>query len=592
MEEDDSTPLEGEEILGQIPAELPAQGNPEGDPPVDKNPTEEAPIEEKTHTLPTDEPVNVVFEPTQDEPTLEEDESVVMAATETSEINENKDDTTLEVDVNPVDINPVDDAVEIAATRKEEAEYRAAIQAQLEAEFERSLQKRFQDALEKTVSAALAAAVQAEVEAKAALGREAEAREHQEHEDRMTALLEEHKIESHEHFVSELTGRAATFACIFDTNIGEPILRVGNGKMKCNLYSITKSLSALVIIDDLLGDNLPTGMESLDDDIGDLMEVFFCERHLVGDNKPPPLGDFEGLTLAMLMNHVSGIDDIPLAVDKIIKIIMEEKNTQNIVGRFLNRYSPKASFKYSPVMGYAMVGAIYEILKERGTYIKDQCEARFLAAVWPKNSWHWREDDGEDICRHSFAFSEVFTTGENMVNLGILLLNKHRRILEYILDDTKSYPHYIKHAHSGGASSYSNDQSHSRAARDDESKSIEYAYSEGWWILRRSRTQRYVVGVGWLGQYLMIGVDDGIVAVRQHELGKVAPNEDVRAQARLKKNVIVPNYHESFPAHVLSFLESLRIPLEIPEDWNKEPAIKPGVFNRDKFKKWMDEQKK
>jgi hypothetical protein len=592
MEEDDSTPLEGEEILGQIPAELPTQGNSDADTPPAETPAEETPIEEIPPQV-DDEPVSVVFESTQDQLTLKEDKLAlehVVIMFDKSELAENKDDTTPEVVEMQIEPDAQASQIDAPVESVKEADDKAAAAAQLEleAEFELKLKVQMQDAIDRAVTSALAAAAQADVEAKAALEREAAEKQETEDEARMAAILNEHKIHSHEHFVSELTGRAATFACIFDTTIGESILRVGNGKMKCNLYSITKSLSALVIVDDLLRNNLPTGMGSLDDDIGDLMEVFFCERHLVGDNKPPHLSEFEGLTLAMLMNHVSGIDDIPLAADKIIKIIVEEKNTQNIIGRFLNHYSPKAGFKYSPVMGYAMVGAIYEILKEGGTYIKDECASRFLGEIWPKNSWHWREDDGEDICRHSFAFSEVFTTGENMVNLGILLLNKHRRILEYILDDTKPYPHYIKHAHSGGASSYSNDQSHANPLREDESKSIEYAYSEGWWILRRSKTRRYVVAVGWLGQYLMIGVDDGIVAVRQHELGKVAPDEDVRAQARLKKNVIVPNYHESFPAHVLSFLDSLIVP---GGGW-PEQVIKPGVFNRDKFRKWMDEQKK
>jgi hypothetical protein len=203
-----------------------------------------------------------------------------------------------------------------------------------------------------------------------------------------------------------------------------------------------------------------------------------------------------------------------------------------------------------------MVGVIYEALKDRGLYLKEECERRFLRGIWPRNSWTWREDEGEDVCKHSFAFSEVFTTGENMIELGVLLLEAHRNIIEYILDDTKPYPHYIKQAHSSGASSYSSTHGH-RPVEGPAPKTIEYGYSEGWWIFKKSKRQRYIVGIGWLGQYLMIGADDGIVAVRQHELGKPAMDPDVRHQARRKKGVIIPNFHECFPAHVLAFLESL-----------------------------------
>ena len=505
----DETGLEGEDVLGRIPPEqtsAPTRGEHESD--TDSTDSSSAEDEPVTVTFEKDEIVSLI----QNHPPLMastplSDKSGIQSMLDATEYSQ--------LPYGPIDHRPI-------LRPRNKTDEQAAVDVDIDEVVELRVNARLQLILEK-----------------------AELKSSKEAEEKMEAFLEEHKIHSHEHFNDELHGRAATFACVMRG--GRPLLHYGNPKMRCNLYSITKSLTSLVIINDVLNGRLPKGMANIDYDLGELMEVFFCETA-----PPSPLSKFNGLTLPMLMNHVSGIDDIPLTAKTVIDLILKEKNTQNIVGRFLTTYSPTASFKYSPVLGYAMVGALYELLQGGGPYIKDTCQAIFLRDIWKPNTWHWREDDGEDVCRHSFAFSEVFTTGENMVALGLSLLRDHRPLLEYIVDDTKPYPHYIKHAQSTGAASYGHHPEGSESA-----KKIEYAYSEGWWILRRSAKERYLVAIGWLGQYLMIGVDNDVVAVRQHELGKIAADADVREEARKKKNVIIPNYHEFFPAHVISFLDHL-----------------------------------
>ena len=576
MEDDEATPLEGEEILGAIPPEPadasvseaskspdPAEGGESAaeavaGPPSVVDPPIELTFQPAAYEV-TDEVIDVVIEGEHADVQVEHVEMQVdQVKVLVEHIDVHAEATNEQADMHVDEmVNELRDEIkeEIATVsdhvEKEEDEW------EREAEISARLQVRLREELDKAVGEALEAKKAADAENAAAVLQKTIADEISAASDRMAALLKVHHIRSHAHFHEELHGRAATFACVYDTRKGEPLIKYGNGKTKCNLYSITKSLSALVIIDDHLRGTLPIGMDSLDDDISIIVEAFFCERRLDMDNPPPPPDTFTGLSLAMLMNHSAGVDEIPLTAENVIKLVVKEKNTQNIIGRFLNHYNPKASFKYSPVLGYAMVGAIYEILKEGGTCLKDECEARFLKGVWPRNTWHWREDEGEDICKHSFAFSEVFTTGENMVELGIALLYRHRPLLDYILDENKPHPHYIKYAQSGGSSSYSARDGHHESHNPHNPHAIEYAYSEGWWILKRSPSRRYLVGIGWLGQYLMIGVDDGIVAVRQHEFGKIATDADAREQARKKKNVIIPNYHECFPMHVISFLDAI-----------------------------------
>jgi CubicO group peptidase (beta-lactamase class C family) len=539
--DDDETGLEGEDVLGRISPEPERASTPSEDEPD---------VESTTSESEEDGPIKVTFEE-EEEPITPpttgiifriDEPRIIMASTPSRDISGIHiilDDTnhsasvvieTVEIEDeshSKHDLPHVHDPGVIAVAR--------AVYGPRE-DFELIVNERVQAALQKAADDALVASAAADL------------KEAQESGERIEAFLEGHKIHSHEHFHEELHGRAATFACIMRG--GRPLLHYGNPQKRCNLYSITKSFTALVIMNDVLYNRLPTGLSKIDYDIGELMEVFFCEK------LPFSMDRFNGLTLPMLMNHVSGIDDIPLTAKTVIDLIVQEKNTQNIVGRFLTTYSPKAPFKYSPVLGYAMVGAIYELLWECGPYIKDTFEATFLRGIWRSNTWHWREDDGEDLCRHSFAFSEVFTTGQNMVDLGLALLEYHRPLLEHIADDTKPYPHYTKHAQSAGAASYSSTH-WPEAHQEGSSEKIDYDYSEGWWIIRRSPKERYLVAIGWLGQYLMIGLDNDVVAVRQHELGKPATDADVREQARKKKNVIIPNYHEFFPAHVISFLDHL-----------------------------------
>jgi len=373
-------------------------------------------------------------------------------------------------------------------------------------------------------------------------------------------MLAQYPLRDREHFEDEIDARAGTYACVYDTTNKKTLLEYGNPHIKSDLFSVTKSLTSLVILHDMSN----TRSDELNMDIGRLMGVFYFKRNRDANNPPPPPGTFKGLTLAMLMNHVAGIDEIPLNASSVVDLIVGEKNLQNIVGRYLGKYKKNSPFKYSPILGYAIVGCIYELLRNRGKYIKERFSEVFVRDVWDEFTWDWRTDDGKDICEHTLTFSEVHTTGENMLKLGISLLQNHRDLVEYILDDEKPYPCYIKDANHAGASSYGRRHGTAMAATKSH-----YDYSMGWWILRYSSSRRYIIAIGWLGQYLIVGPDDGIVAVRQHAFGQPVRDLRVRHENSLKTATFIPNHHEHFPIHVMAFLDLVNSKGGCQEEINK-----------------------
>ncbi len=329
-------------------------------------------------------------------------------------------------------------------------------------------------------------------------------------------------------FSRECTRRApfnSLYAAVYDNILHKIVASCGSEDVIRNLYSSTKSICGLVIAHDVMASGY-----DIHKDISDIVQ--FLAPNVVWTPGPG------GLTLAHFMHHTSGINDVDFKDPAVVAdLIFRKKNTHSMIEDYVASVAVGAPFNYSPCLGYMLVGAIYELDKrkdDRTFSIAQRCSELFFTKNM--NSWHWPTCEGQDICRHTFAFSEFHASGHDMIELGRNLLVNHRPLLEHILNTAN--PSYVRHARSG------------RAGGSDTTSGyevfVDYDYSYGWWILPGTGVLT-TIGLG--GQYILIDTLQDLVGVRQQGniFSKERADGGVRLELFQKKKSFVINSHETFP---------------------------------------------
>lgn len=333
-----------------------------------------------------------------------------------------------------------------------------------------------------------------------------------------------------EAFKTECTKRApagAVYASVFDCILNRIIASCGSDSKIRNLYSTTKSLCGLVIAHDVM----TTGYD-IHKDVSDIVAFIIPGCSLV-----------KKITLAHLMHHTGGVNDVNFADPAtMFDLMTRKKNTHSILADYVCDVQPDSPFNYSPILGYMLVGAIYELDKrktDRDFSIRDRCQTLFFTRRM--NAWHWRMCDGQDVCNHTFAFSDFEASGEDMLELGINLFRHHRDLLDFIMDSRGKA--YVKHARSSRAGGTE------EGTKTGEEVFIDYDYSYGWWIIPRTGVLT-TIGLG--GQYIVIDTFQELIGIRQQGevFMKERGNGDVRLELFRKKKSFVTNSHETFPIMV------------------------------------------
>jgi len=311
-------------------------------------------------------------------------------------------------------------------------------------------------------------------------------------------------------------------AAVYDVILGRVVAEVGSNRIIRNLYSTTKSLCGLVIAHDVM-----TNGYDIHRDVSDIIKL------IVQCSEVSPI------TLAHLMHHTGGINEIDFTDPSVIlDAIFRKKNTHDILGDYLTKLEPGSPFKYSPILGYMLVGAIYELDKrktDRSFSLKNRCAELFFT---PKMvSWEWRMCDGQDVCNHTFAFSDFCASGQDMLELGRNLMRNHSKLLEFIMTPG---PAYVKNARSSRASG---------PGLTDESGMevcVRHDYSYGWWILSGTKT---LMSIGLGGQYIVLDTHQRLIGIRQQGdvFIKERNDEGVRWELFRKKRSAVINSHETYP---------------------------------------------
>lgn len=329
-----------------------------------------------------------------------------------------------------------------------------------------------------------------------------------------------------ETFKAECLRRAplgAVHAAVFDVILGRVVAEVGSSKRIRNLASTTKSLCGLVIAHDVM-----TNGYDIHKDVSEIVNLIV------------PCAELESkVTLAHLMHHTGGINEIDFTDPAVIlDAIFRKKNTHDILGDYLTCLKPGSPFKYSPILGYMLVGAIYELDKrktDRSFSIKKRCVELFFT---PKMvSWEWRMCDGQDVCNHTFAFSEFSASGEDMLELGRNLMRNHSKLLDFIMTPG---PAYVKHARSSRASGASEEREVGLEV------DVKHDYSYGWWILSNTKT---LMSIGLGGQYIVLDTYQRLIGIRQQGdvFLKERNDEGVRMELFRKRRSAVVNSHETYP---------------------------------------------
>lgn len=336
-------------------------------------------------------------------------------------------------------------------------------------------------------------------------------------------------------FKEVCTDRGATHAAIYEvlsSGKTRKLAFMGNDSISCNGYSMTKSLVGLLIFHDVLYNGYDVEI-----DVTGILR--FLSPKIIISKSP--------VTLSDLLHHTAGLNPIHFEDPTVLLDLLFRRNdTRAIIEDYLREASGGSHFNYSPVLGYMLAGAVYELDKRRTNRcfsIREECARLFFPEGM--SYWEWQTCKGADICNHTYAYSEFKTDGEGMKHIGVNLLVKHRRLLEFILDWEKPSSMYVRNARSSSAS----------AGNIDSDKGgeimLNYDYSGGMWVLQK---QRVVVAIGLAGQYLVLSLDQNLVGVRkQTEIFSKSRTTYVGYELTLKKSGMFVNTHESFPLLVHHF---------------------------------------
>ena len=310
------------------------------------------------------------------------------------------------------------------------------------------------------------------------------------------------------------------------------------GHRPCDTFSTCKSLVGLVVARDHLLNKF-----AVDEDVSSWLEAMEMEPE-----------DFPDLSIIELINHISGIPDDGMTgkggVKKALEYITsKDKRSHHFIKKWTLGGIDEArrgKFKYNNI-GSQFATCLYELVKrteqlalvsgdvdeldEDFYFVRDEC----MTVFFPEElrGVYWPLCEGHSIQQHSWGFSGVRMSGEQMACLGKSLWTKHLPLLEFISGKSCANKFIIVDANDHGVSL-------------DAGTKLQYKYSFGWWILPLEG-RRIITSIGYTGEFITIDVDSGTVAVRQHPLGMLTPEGSSGYR----------NQHPEYPWYAIAFMDSL-----------------------------------
>lgn len=337
----------------------------------------------------------------------------------------------------------------------------------------------------------------------------------------------------------------AVFAAV--ARVDQVLCQTGNSGISANLYSSTKSVVGLCIAHAVLYEGFDVSM-----DVSEYVRVLCPRIERVPD----------GLTLAEILTHRTGISEINFSEPKkVLEFLVHSQDTHGRLADFVSGIYRDRPFYYSPVLGYMLAGAVYELVRRRADErysILETCRRLFFPAEI-EGQWSWPECSGRALSKHTVAFSELHMTGAGMLRFAQNLLARHRPLLEFILKK-KTDGSYTRHARSATASSGSGSDSGKPLAQGGEVL-IDYDYSLGWWVLPGSGI---VTAIGLGGQYVTIDLRQSVVGVRQQrQILSQQRATHVGAEMLMKRHGLILNSHETFPLLVRDIARGKRVDFDL-----------------------------
>jgi hypothetical protein len=371
----------------------------------------------------------------------------------------------------------------------------------------------------------------------------------------LSELVETYRAHLRAVFIGEIGRNDGDFAFVGRVSAGghgtETYLEHGDPTRSSDVFSMTKSMVGLHILSVYLETGAP-----IHQDAAPLVDML----HLNGAR-------FAGLTIVSCLNHVSGLhtgfSPQPGKVkfrDVFNMVMRADKSSHLLLQRGVHGIRPdmRGHFVYDNY-GSIMACAMWEMLiraKHQFATDKDAFEANpqdlyFVRDACVHQFFGWKSDapliwplcDGAGPEKHTWGFSGLHLSGEDMCRLAAHLYREHLPLLRFVLGDP-----YTRADGSVVANVDIVNANDSNVTPGSGTK-LQYDYSFGCWCPRifwqdgpgglRHR-RRYVCCIGMLGQLLLVDVDRGIIAARRHRL--VA--RDIRSPM---------NHHPLFFHHVDAF---------------------------------------
>jgi CubicO group peptidase (beta-lactamase class C family) len=299
-----------------------------------------------------------------------------------------------------------------------------------------------------------------------------------------------------------------------------------------NCYSMTKSLFGLVVAHDVLYDGFDATF-----DVSEYLRLFWPGVCIDADHP---------VRFCDLLNHRAGLNEIDFSdVSTLFNLLFRHKDSHSFFADYLRCAAGGAAFQYSPVLGYMLAGAIYELVKREKQgpgaplfSIANRCSELFF----PKGmECEWRTCAGASICMHTLTFSEFRTDRKSLRLLAQNLMRNHRPLLDFITSQThpRKQGLYVHRARSASASG-----GLATGGGGDEVV-MNYDYSLGWWILPGCDT---LCAIGLGGQYIVLCPTIGVFGVRQQPRIMTKERIDpVAVETIGKRRSFISNTHETYP---------------------------------------------
>lgn len=284
----------------------------------------------------------------------------------------------------------------------------------------------------------------------------------------------------------------STYACVWGK--GHLIWEVGNRNTVGRAWSVTKSLSV--------------GYHAAKAQMEGLINV----NDMVIDyiNPTNPIRDrVHGVTLNMLLTQRSGlvttefgVTDIQTRLERMGKDLSATTAPHLVSGR-TQPEGEDAPFSYdnaaSQVAGIAFESMVRTKTNNPRYLIRDEAFGDLLRGI--DAEWPYGSAPANPLDVFTSTFMGLSMTGAQMLEVGTRLVTeeRHRKVLEFIYD----WPHYAE------------------LPEDVYPGRKGWRYSFMWWIPSKevSMGHRWLVCIGFMGQYIVIDLDNHVVGVRQHKMG-------------------------------------------------------------------------